>query len=104
MHLPDAWTLDAETLSTATMLRRALHSAPELSGIETATAEVLAERLRTLGATVVTALGGTGVAAVFGTGVRGLLIRCELDALPILETRPARMAIKDRRRGASLRP
>jgi amidohydrolase len=74
-------------LAEAQDLRRALHRAPELSGAEVATAAGVADRMQRLGAReVVTGLGGTGVAAVFGSGDRGLLIRCELDALPIVET------------------
>jgi amidohydrolase len=51
------------------------------------TAARIAETLRALGPReIVTGLGGTGVAAIFGEGDAGLLIRCELDALPIFET------------------
>ncbi|MBP0484005.1 amidohydrolase [Sagittula salina] len=73
-------------LEGARALRQALHRAPELSGQEHQTAALIAERMRSLGAEVVTGLGGNGVAAVFGKGPRGLLLRSELDALPILET------------------
>ncbi|SMX49197.1 amidohydrolase [Maliponia aquimaris] len=78
--------IDERVLSEAVALRHALHRAPELSGQEQETAARLAELMRGLGARVVTGLGGTGVAASFGSGARGVLIRCELDALPIVET------------------
>ncbi|NIZ15479.1 amidohydrolase [Phaeobacter sp. HF9A] len=69
-------------------LRHELHSAPELSRAEHATAARIAKVLRDLGADrVLTGLGGTGVAAVFDGRAAGpvLGIRCELDALPIPE-------------------
>ncbi len=81
---------EPDILAEATRLRHDLHSQPELSGQEHETASRIAARMRALGAEVITGLGGTGVAAVFGDGPRGLLLRCELDALPIEETgRPA---------------
>lgn len=76
-----------EDIAAARDLRHRLHRAPELSGEETATAAIIADHLQALQpAALTTGLGGTGVAATFGTGDRGLLIRCELDALPIVET------------------
>lgn len=85
-RLPKAWHLGAKEEAEATALRHALHRQPELSGAEEATAALMAERMRARGAQVVSGLGGTGVAAVFGAGARTLMIRCELDALPITET------------------
>lgn len=67
--------------------RRALHRAPELSGAEEATAVAFAARVQ--GAdVVVTGLGGHGVAAVYAGALPGptVMIRAELDALPIVET------------------
>lgn len=79
--------IDASVLQRARALRHALHRAPELSGAEHATAVRIAAEMRALGASeVITGLGATGVAAVFGSGQGGLVIRCELDALPIEET------------------
>ncbi|SDE74509.1 amidohydrolase [Celeribacter baekdonensis] len=83
--LPNAWTLDPDTLAEAVALRHELHRCPEVSGAEHETAKRIASRMRTFGAEVATGLGGTGVAAVFGAGDRTLMIRAELDALPILE-------------------
>lgn len=67
--------------------RRALHRAPELSGAERATAAAFAARV-TGADHVVTGLGGHGVAAVYQGAAPGLtvMIRAELDALPIVET------------------
>ena len=69
--------------------RRALHRAPELSGAEHATAAAFADQTRRHRADeVVTGLGGTGVAAVWRGREAGptVMIRAELDALPIAET------------------
>ncbi|GAA4225288.1 amidohydrolase [Sagittula marina] len=79
-------TLTEVDLTASRALRHTLHRAPELSGQEGTTAGLIAARMRALGAEVVTGLGGTGVAAIFGDGADGLMIRCELDALPIDET------------------
>ncbi|MBV7394157.1 amidohydrolase [Mameliella sediminis] len=82
------YRIDESNLAAALALRHALHRMPELSGVETATADRIAQEMRALGAEVVEGLGGTGVAAAFGqgSGAGGLMIRCELDALPIMET------------------
>ncbi|MGE8104644.1 amidohydrolase [Allorhizobium sp. NPDC080224] len=68
--------------------RHELHRYPEVSGEERETARRVVEALRPLGPSrIVTDLGGHGVAAVFDSGLTGptLLIRAELDALPIEE-------------------
>src|SRR5258705_3379622 len=63
-----------------------LHKAPELSFHETATAAHIAGELRTLGFDVTTGVGGTGVVAVLKNGVGPtVLLRTELDALPVTE-------------------
>ncbi|RIY03450.1 amidohydrolase [Aureimonas flava] len=82
MPTPDA------LLAEIVAFRRHLHAHPEISDQEAATAHTVAEFLRGCGADeVVTGLGGHGVAAVFAGAGEGptLLIRSELDALPILE-------------------
>ena len=69
-------------------LRRSLHRHPEVSGQEEWTAARVEETLATCHPDrIVTGLGGHGVAAVFEGEKEGptLLIRCELDALPIEE-------------------
>jgi hippurate hydrolase len=63
-----------------------LHKSPELSGKEEKTAAKLADQLRKLGYEVTTGVGGTGVVGVLRNG-KGptVLVRTELDALPIEE-------------------
>jgi amidohydrolase len=68
--------------------RHELHRHPEVSGEEQETARRVVEALQPLAPSrIVTDLGGHGVAAVFDSGLTGptLLIRAELDALPIEE-------------------
>ena len=68
-------------------LRRDLHQHPELGFQETRTAGIVAERLRALGYTVRTGLGKTGVTGFLKCGRPGktVLLRADIDALPILE-------------------
>src|SRR5215467_5600474 len=63
-----------------------LHSHPELSGHEVQTAAKLAGRLRSAGYEVTEHVGGTGMVAVLknGTGPT-IMLRTELDALPVEE-------------------
>ena len=71
-----------------TDLRHALHRRPEVSGQEVETARAVVAALAPLRPdAVLTGLGGHGVAAVFDSGTPGpvVMIRAELDALPILE-------------------
>ena len=87
--------------------RRALHRAPELSGAE---AETAREVRRFLGPTrpdrIVTGLGGHGVALVYDGAAPGptVLIRAELDALPIEEVSTFAHRSTRRRPRAPLRP
>jgi hippurate hydrolase len=63
-----------------------LHQNPELSAHETQTAAKLAERLRSLGYDVTEHVGGTGVVAILKNGSGPtVMLRTELDALPVLE-------------------
>lgn len=63
-----------------------LHQHPELSGVEVKTAAKMADQLRKAGFEVTTGVGGTGVVGVLKNG-KGptLLLRTELDALPLQE-------------------
>jgi hippurate hydrolase len=63
-----------------------LHEHPELSGYETRTAAKLAGELRSLGYAVTEHVGGTGVVAVLKNGPgKTIMLRTELDALPVEE-------------------
>ncbi|KAF2969165.1 hypothetical protein GQX73_g4405 [Xylaria multiplex] len=65
---------------------RQVHQDPEISGMELNTAALVAQHLRKLDFEVHTGIGGHGVAAVFRNGQgKTILMRAELDALPILE-------------------
>lgn len=69
-------------------LRRELHRNAELSGNENRTAEIIRGFLESTGPVSITGgLGGNGLFAVYGENSKGpaILIRCELDALPIPE-------------------
>jgi hippurate hydrolase len=69
-----------------TELYRDLHQHPELSGAETRTAGIVAERLTALGYVTTAGVGGTGVVGVLrnGDGPTALL-RADMDALPVAE-------------------
>ena len=63
-----------------------LHRNPELSLLEEKTALKLAERMRKLGYEVTTKVGGTGVVAILKNGPGPtLLVRTDMDALPVFE-------------------
>ncbi|WP_435258771.1 amidohydrolase [Thioclava sp. FR2] len=76
-------------LSDLIALRHSLHRHPEVSRAEQATAALIAKELQSLqAAEVIEGLGGHGVAAVFHGRGEGptVMLRAELDALPIAET------------------
>ncbi|HET9390164.1 MAG TPA: amidohydrolase [Steroidobacteraceae bacterium] len=63
-----------------------LHQHPELSGFEVQTAAKLAGQLRSLGYSVTEHVGGTGVVALLKNGPGPtIMLRTELDALPVEE-------------------
>jgi hippurate hydrolase len=67
-------------------LYRQLHQAPELSLKEEKTAARMAEELRSLGAKVTTGIGGHGVVGVLENGPgKVLMLRADMDALPVAE-------------------
>jgi hippurate hydrolase len=63
-----------------------LHQNPELSFYETNTARRMADELRALGFQVTEKIGGNGVVGVFKNGAGAtIMVRTDMDALPILE-------------------
>lgn len=76
-----------------------LHQHPELSSHETQTAAKLAGRLRTLGYEVTEHVGGTGIVAILKNGPGPtVMLRTELDALPVEEKTGLAYASKVRAR------
>ena len=86
-HVKERLKLAVEKKLPAVMdLYRHLHSHPELSGQEANTAAGAAQELRLAGLEVATGLGGHGVAGLLRNGCgRRLLIRGDMDALPVRE-------------------
>ena len=68
--------------------RRTIHAHPELAYEEHRTAALVADQLRSLGLEVQTGIGGTGVVGLLRGSLPGrtVLLRADMDALPILET------------------
>lgn len=82
------YALSPSDLSELPAFRRRLHRSPEISGAERQTAALIASTLAALGATgIETGIGGHGVTGFFEGAEDGplVLLRAELDALPILE-------------------
>src|SRR5690349_4869660 len=67
--------------------RRLIHSRPELAYQEEETAALVAARLAEIGVPHRTGVGGTGVVGLIegGRPGRSVLLRADMDALPILE-------------------
>ncbi|HZF07329.1 MAG TPA: amidohydrolase [Thermoanaerobaculia bacterium] len=67
--------------------RHKIHQNPELGNKETATAALVAERLRALGYEVKTGVAKTGVVAILKGGRPGpvVAVRADMDALPVTE-------------------
>ncbi len=77
--------IDADYPSLETLYRQ-LHAHPELSSHEFATAQIMAQQARDAGLTVTEHVGGTGIVAVLKNGPGPtVMIRTELDALPVAE-------------------
>jgi amidohydrolase len=63
-----------------------LHSHPELSNKEVQTAARLAKEMKDLGFDVTEKVGGTGIVCVFKNGKGAtILVRTDMDALPVIE-------------------
>lgn len=69
--------------------RRDLHAHPELGFDEHRTGGIVAERLRALGYEVTTGVGKTGVVGLRGAGGRCVMLRADMDALPVDELNEA---------------
>ncbi len=80
-------TDDARLTESAVALRRQIHAHPETAYEEAETAALVAGRMRARGLAVRTGLGKTGVKALLDTGRSGksVLLRADLDALPLSE-------------------
>src|SRR6202043_3080979 len=78
MKSAESWMID---------LRRDIHAYPELGFDTTRTAALVARELRELGLSPKEAVGRTGVVAELRGALSGpcLLIRADMDALPIVE-------------------
>lgn len=82
----DPAELDPQQRDALTELRRDLHAHPELRFAEHRTAGIVAERLAALGLAVHRGLGGTGVVGTLrGEGRGAIMLRADMDALPITE-------------------
>jgi amidohydrolase len=72
-----------------TAIRRDLHAYPELGFEETRTAKIVTDRLDKLGIEYHTGFGKTGVVGVIhgknGKGSKGIGLRADMDALPMVE-------------------
>jgi amidohydrolase len=77
-------------------LRRDLHQHPELAYAEHRTSAKVAAFLEGSGLVLRTGLGGTGILAATGAGGRTVLLRVDLDGLPIDEQNEAAYASRNR--------
>ncbi len=87
----DAPILTNRDVAELTEFRRTLHRHPEVSGEEAETAARVSAMLEaTAPDRILTGLGGHGLAAIYEGAADGpsVLLRCELDALPIEELNP----------------
>jgi len=76
----------APDLTELAEVYRDLHAHPELAFAEHRTAEIIAARLRDLGYQTTTGVGRTGVVGVLANGAGPtVLLRADMDALPVLE-------------------
>lgn len=84
---------DAQALADEiTAIRRDLHMHPELGFQEVRTARIVAEKLAALGYEVATGVGKTGVVGLMSgakLGERTVLLRFDMDALPIQDAKDA---------------
>ncbi|MEQ8210127.1 MAG: amidohydrolase [Lacipirellulaceae bacterium] len=101
---PEEWL--AEEAAELTQLYKSLHQLPELSLMEEQTAKRMVEELNTLGFKTTAKVGGHGVVGVLKNG-KGptLMLRADMDALPVVEETGVSYASKVRtkdQRGATV--
>src|SRR5436309_80011 len=93
--------LDAE-LPALLDLYKQIHAHPELSLQEEKTAARLAQELKGLGFEVATGVGGTGIVCVLKNGIGPtVLVRTDMDGLPVVEQTGVPYASKERGRDRS---
>ncbi len=91
----------AVDLADLTGIYRDLHAHPELAFAEHRTAGIVAARLRDLGYQTTTGVGGTGVVGLLANGDGPtVLLRADMDALPVLERTGLDYASADRGKSA----
>ena len=96
---PQSWV--SSNLDSLVELYRHLHANPELSFQEKETAERIAAELKAIGASVTANVGGFGVVAVLKNGEGPtVMLRADLDALPISEATGLVFASKKRTNGS----
>lgn len=85
--MPDYLEEAQELFEYTQSMRRDFHAHPELGFHEVRTAGIVAKELTNLGLEVHTGVGGTGVVAVLEGTKPGpvVLVRADMDALPIIE-------------------
>ena len=79
-------------------IRRDIHAHPELGMREKRTSALVADHFRKLGLEVRTGIGGTGVMGILRGGKPGrvVMMRGDMDALPITEETPVPFASKEK--------
>ncbi len=89
----------SKSLPELTKIYKHIHQNPELSFMEFNTSKLLAKKMRSFGFKVTEKFGGTGVVAILKNG-KGpkILIRTDMDALPILEKTGVPFASKVRQK------
>lgn len=91
----DPATIAKEELPSLAKLYRELHTNPELSLHETETSTRIAEELRAAGLEVTEKVGGHGVVGILKNGDGPVvMVRTDLDALPVKELNPVPYASK----------
>jgi hippurate hydrolase len=99
---PQAWA--QQNVPELVTLYRYLHRHPELSFHEKETAALLAQMWQSLGATVSTDIGGHGIVGLLKNGDGAtVMLRCDLDGLPVVEETNLAYSSKERRQGRGSR-